>query len=213
MKKKGILAVLLIVVMTILCGCGGMSAEDAQSYAKSVLDASYKGEFDKYIEWTKSSEEEAKKLYEGNIDATMQQAGFASLGLSDELTENYRQLFLDMIKKVKYEVGEAKEVGDKEYEIDVTIEPFAGFEGVVSEAETVVTEEVTNMTEVPDQNTINEMYFQKIYDLMSEKVASPVYNDPVTVTITVKPDSNGVYFIEQSDMQALDSAMLPAENL
>ena len=109
MKKRGLLAVLLIAVMTLLCGCGGMSAEDAQSYAKSIMDASYKGEFDKYIEWTKSSEEEAKELYEGNIDATMQEAGFAGLGLSDELTESYRELFLNMIKQAKYEVGEAKD--------------------------------------------------------------------------------------------------------
>ena len=45
MKKRGILAAILIMVMTMLSGCGGMSAEDAQSYLKSVLDASYKGEF------------------------------------------------------------------------------------------------------------------------------------------------------------------------
>ena len=67
MKKRGLLAVLLIAVMTLLCGCGGMSAEDAQSYAKSIMDASYKGEFDKYIEWTKSSEEEAKEIGRAHV--------------------------------------------------------------------------------------------------------------------------------------------------
>ena len=43
MRKKGLLAALVILAMMVLSGCG-MSAEDAQSYAKSVLDANYKGE-------------------------------------------------------------------------------------------------------------------------------------------------------------------------
>ena len=74
MRKKGLLAALVILAMMVLSGCG-MSAEDAQSYAKSVLDANYKGEFKDYVEWTKSSEKEAKELYEENIDTTMKASG------------------------------------------------------------------------------------------------------------------------------------------
>lgn len=207
MKKRGILSVLLIVVMTMLCGCGGMSAEDAQSYLKSVLDASYKGEFGTYIEWTKSTQEEAKKLYDANIDVAMQESGLESLGLSEELTANYRQLFEDTINLVKYEVGEAEETGDKEYTIHVTLEPFVGYVGIQEEAEAVIQEEMQNLTEIPDQATINEMYYQKRYDMMAERAASPEYGDAVTVEVTVKPDSQGVYFIDQSDMTALDEAL------
>lgn len=213
MKKRGVLAAVLVIVMVMLCGCGGMSAEDAQSYLKSVLDASYKGEFGTYIEWTKSTKEEAKNLYEANIDVAMQESGLESLGLSDELVANYRQLFEDIINLVQYEVGDAEEAGDKEYRIDVMLEPFAGFDGVQEEAEAVVKEELENMTEIPDQAAINEMFYQKRYDLMKEKVASPEYGDTVTVTVTVKPDSKGVYFIDQSDMTALDEALFSTENL
>ena len=213
MKKRGILAAILIMVMTMLSGCGGMSAEDAQSYLKSVLDASYKGEFGTYVEWTKSTEEEARKLYEANIDVIMQESGLTSLGLSDELVANYRQLFENIINLVKYEVGEAKEAGDKEYTVDVMLEPFAGFDGIAAEAEAAVTAELENITELPEQSAINEMYFQKQYDLMSDRIASPEYGDTVTVTVTVKPDANGVYFIEQSDMTALDEALFPTESL
>ena len=211
MKKRGLLAVLLIAVMTLLCGCGGMSAEDAQSYAKSIMDASYKGEFDKYVEWTKSSKEEAQKLYESNVDTTMQEAGFSQLGLSEELNANYRQLFLDMIKQANYEVGEAKEAGDKAYTVDVTVKPFTAFEGLQDEVQAAVTAEMTEMTEIPDQNAINQMVFQKMYEIMAAKVASPTYGEPTTVTITVKPDSDGVYFIDQTDMTALDDALFPSD--
>ena len=208
MKKRGLLAVLLIAVMALLCGCGGMSAEDAQSYAKSIMDASYKGEFDKYVEWTKSSKEEAQKLYESNVDTTMQEAGFSQLGLSDA---NYRQLFLDMIKQANYEVGEAKEAGDKAYTVDVTVKPFTGFDGLQAEVEAATMAEVENI-DVNDQNAVNELVFQKMYDLMAEKIASPTYGEATTVTITVKPDSDGVYFIDQTDMTALDDALFPSDN-
>ncbi len=93
------------------------------------------------------------------------------------------------------------------------LEPFAGFDGIAAEAEAAVTAELENMTEIPEQSAINEMYFQKQYDLMSERIASPEYGDTVTVTVTVKPDANGVYFIEQSDMTALDEALFPTESL
>ena len=212
MKKRGILALLLIVAVSILCGCGGMSAKDAQSYLKSVLDASYKGEFGTYIDWTKSTKEEAKKLYEANIDVAIEESGLENLGLSEELLANYKQLYEDVINLVQYEVGEAEETGDKEYTIDVTLEPFIGFEGIQEETETAVKEELTKMPEIPDQSTIDEMYYQKLYDVMAEKVAAPEYGDTVTVTVTVKPDSEGVYFIDQADMAALDEAMFKAEN-
>ena len=169
MKKRGLLAVLLIAVMTLLCGCGGMSAEDAQSYAKSIMDASYKGEFDKYVEWTKSSKEEAN-----------------------------------------YEVGEAKEAGDKAYTVDVTVKPFTGFDGLQAEVEAATMAELENV-DVTDQNAVNELVFQKMYDIMVEKVASPTFGEPTTVTINVKPDSDGVYFIDQTDMTALDDALFPSD--
>ena len=62
-----------------------------------------------------------------------------------------------------------------------------------------------------DQNAVNELVFQKMYEIMAEKVATPTYGDPTTVTINVKPDSDGVYFIDQTDMTALDDALFPSD--
>ena len=65
-----------------------------KEYAQAVLDASYKGEFDSYMELTDSTEEEAREMYEGNVDATMAAVGFEEMGASQEMQEDYRQLFL-----------------------------------------------------------------------------------------------------------------------
>lgn len=210
MKKK-FLAVLLIVVVTVLCGCG-MSGEDAKSYAQSVLDASYKGEFKEYIDWTKSSEKEAEEMYESNIDAIMKAAGVADLGLSEELTDNYRSLFKDMLKKAKYELGDAKEADGDAYTIDVTVEPFLAFEGLENEVTTQVQEILAGDSEIPSEEEINELLFQKMYEIMSEKVANPTYGEATTVTIHIQPDSDGIYYIPQEDRKILDDTLFPGDS-
>ncbi len=130
----------------------------------------------------------------------MAEAGFSDLGISEELIESYRQLFLDMLKLAKYEVGEAQESADGTFTIDVTVEPFNAFEGIDEEITPAFTEEMSNMEQTPSDEDINQILFQKMYDLMAERIASPVYGDPVTVTITVKQDDDGVYYIPQEDM-------------
>lgn len=118
-----------------------------------------------------------------------------------------------MAKLAKYEVGEAQESADDTFTIDVTVEPFDVFEGIADEITAAVTEEMSNMEQLPSDEEINQMVFQKMYDLMAEKIASPVYGDPVTVTITVEPDDDGVYYISEEDMTALDDALFPTDSL
>ena len=39
MRKRGVLAAMLTGVMLVLCGCGGMTTDEAKDYVKSALDA------------------------------------------------------------------------------------------------------------------------------------------------------------------------------
>ena len=66
MKKMKSLVLILVLALSAwtLTGCGGMSEDEAKEYAQAVLDASYKGEFDSYMELTDSTEEEAREMYE-----------------------------------------------------------------------------------------------------------------------------------------------------
>ncbi|MFR3391477.1 MAG: hypothetical protein ACLTT1_13420 [[Clostridium] scindens] len=52
-----------------------------------------------------------------------------------------------MVKQAKYEVGEAKEADDDAYAIEITVEPFTGFDGIQDEVTAKVAEEVENMEE------------------------------------------------------------------
>ena len=208
--KCGILALLAAVSMAVLTGCGGgMTADDAKEYAQAVLDASYKGEFDSYMELTDSTEEEAREMYEGNVDTTMEVVGFVELGVSEEMQANYRQLFLDMAKQAKYSLGDVSEI-ENGYEIEVTVEPFTGMSNLETELTDALMADLASVTEIPSEEELNEMTMQKMYDLLSEKVANPEYGEAQTMTLRVTADSDNVYSIPEEDTTALDSAMFPS---
>lgn len=209
--RRGILALaLLLSLAAMLAGCGGgMTAEDAKEYVQAVLDASYKGEFDSYMELTDSTEEEAVSMYEGNVDATMATVGFDEMGISEDMQEDYRQLFLDLAKQAKYSLGEATEI-ENGYEIEVTIEPFIGMNDLENELTNILMQDLAAAAEIPTEEELNQMTMQTLYDLLSEKVASPEYGEAQTMTVRVTADSDNVYSIPEEDTTALDSAMFPS---
>lgn len=213
MRKRGVLAAMLTGVMLVLCGCGGMTTDEAKDYVKSALDAGYKAEFKEYTEITDSTEKEAKKEYETNLDNSMKEAGFDETGVSDELKANYRKLFEKMLKSANYKVGEVKEAGDDEFKVSVEVQPFTAFSTVSEELDNWVTDTYSNIEYVPSDEELNEAIMKKMYELMDEKMNNPTYGDKTTVTVNVKVDKDGAYYIPQKDLTAVDDALFPEDSL
>ena len=213
MRKRGVLAAMLTGVMLVLCGCGGMPTDEAKDYVKSALDAGYKAEFKEYSEITDSTEKEAKKEYETNLDNSMKEAGFDETGVSDELKANYRKLFEKMLKSANYKVGEVKEAGDDEFKVSVEVQPFTAFSTVSEELDNWVTDTYSNIEYVPSDEELNEAIMKKMYELMDEKMNNPTYGDKTTVTVNVKVDKDGAYYIPQKDLTAVDDALFPEDAL
>lgn len=213
MRKQGVLAAMLTGVMLVLCGCGGMTTDEAKDYVKSALDAGYKAEFKEYAEITDSTEKEEKKEYETNLDNSMKEAGFDETGVSDELKANYRKLFEKMLKSANYKVGEVKEAGDDEFKVSVEVQPFTAFSTVSEELDNWVTDTYSNIEYVPSDEELNEAIMKKMYELMDEKMNNPTYGDKTTVTVNVKVDKDGAYYIPQKDLTAVDDALFPEDSL
>ena len=213
MKKHGVLALVLAGVMLLLCGCGGMTTDDAMDYVQSALDCGYKAEVKKYAEITETTEKEAKKEYETNLDNSMKEAGFDETGVSDELKANYRKLFEKMLKSANYKVGEVKEAGDDEFKVSVEVQPFTAFSTVSEELDNWVTDTYSNIEYVPSDEELNEAIMKKMYELMDEKMNNPTYGDKTTVTVNVKVDKDGAYYIPQKDLTAVDDALFPEDAL
>ena len=213
MRKRGVLAAMLTGVMLVLCGCGGMTTDEAKDYVKSALDAGYKAEFKEYAEITETKKKEAKKEYETNLDNSMKEAGFDETGVSDELKANYRKLFKKMLKSANYKVGEVKEAGDDEFKVSVEVQPFTAFSTVSEELDNWVTDTYSNIEYVPSDEELNEAIMKKMYELMDEKMNNPTYGDKTTVTVNVKVDKDGAYYIPQKDLTAVDDALFPEDAL
>ena len=213
MKKHGVLALVLAGVMLLLCGCGGMTTDDAMDYVQSAMDCGYKAEVKKYAKITETTEKEAKKEYETNLDNSMKEAGFDETGVSDELKANYRKLFEKMLKSANYKVGEVKEAGDDEFKVSVEVQPFTAFSTVSEELDNWVTDTYSNIEYVPSDEELNEAIMKKMYELMDEKMNNPTYGDKTTVTVNVKVDKDGAYYIPQKDLTAVDDALFPEDAL
>lgn len=209
MKKK-LLALLMVVVMATLTACGGFSTEDAKDYVQATLDASYKGEFNAFVEVTDATMEESEQMYNENIDNTMAQSGFGDLGLSEELVANYRQLFIDLMKASKYTVGEATET-DNGFAVEVTVEPLECFVGLEADLTDVLMDKVMAMDTFPTDEEITVLSFECMYDLMLERLAAPAYGEATSVTVYISENADGEYEISDSDLMTLDSALFSME--
>ncbi len=211
MKKKKIAGVVLAAVTALsITACGGFSAEDASAYVKSALDAEYKADFDEYIKQTDSTQEEAEAMYQEGLDTITAGFGLDSLGISDELAEQYRDVAADLLALAKYEVKDAAEEGDG-YAVEVSYEPYVGMQNLDQDLNAALEEITASISDIQSEEELNEMVYQKVLEILQQKVAEPEYGEEETYTIHVTKGSDNVYTITQDDLVGLDYAMFPSE--
>ena len=201
MGKKIRYIAFFIGVCVLLAGCG--KKFDASGYTKAVLDVSYKNEIQKYVELTGADEKEADKIFEDNLqnnmDIMLQE--FSGYELPDELEEKYRKLFSDMMKQVKYTVAEAKEVENKNFTVDVKVEPMLIFNDTYQELQkqtedyaTQVSNEVMNGASLPSETDMQTHVFEIYHDILRNYLDQGMkYGDPETITVHVNKDDKNVY--------------------
>ena len=138
----------------------------------------------------------------------MAAVGFEELGASQEMQADYRQLFLDMAKLAKYSLGDVTEM-ENGFEIQVTVEPFIGLDGLETELTDSLMAQLSESGEIPGDEELNQMTMQTMYDLMQDRLEAPEYGEAETVTIRVTADADNVYSIPEEDTTALDNALFP----
>ena len=217
-RKKRITAVVVAaVLLAVLGGC--VNKFNAAGYTKALLDVTYKNETEQYIELTGSTQEAADEIFTKSLDATMED--YEKLNLPDELEKNYRQLFGDLMKSVRYTVSEAKEDDNGNFTVDVSVEPITIFDDTYSQFQekakeyaTQVSNDVMNGAEMPSeeemQNHIYDIYYHILNEVLEQGLS---YGKAEKVTVHINNGEGDIYEIPKEDMTALDDKMLSREVL
>ncbi len=218
-RRKGtwIRTFVLLTVLAVMLG--GCTKFDACAYMQAILDVSYKNQTESYMEITGVTQEEADEIFKKNLDATMHE--FSTTELPEELEENYRLLFEDTVKQVRYTVGEAVEGENKSYTVDVAVEPILLFDDTYEEFQSKTEEyasEISNHVmsgeEMPSDDEIQNQVYQTYYEVLQTAMNDGLtYGEAQNITVHINRTEEGAYEIPDEDLRALDQAMISQEKL
>lgn len=191
-----------------------MNRFDPVEYVQAVLDASYKNQTEAYVEITGASEEEAGRIFEDNLDATMEQ--FATSPMPEELKPKYRELFAQLAEHVSYTVGEAVLEEDGSYTVPVKVKPltlfsdtYETFRQKAQEYADQVTDSVMGGAEMPTDDQMQAQVYEIYYEVLSDGInGGMMYGEVKDVTLHVRKNDRGDYEIDDSDMKELDSLLI-----
>ena len=216
MKKMKVMALALAAALCLglRSGCGSFSASEL---VKSNLDLIYLDQYsDDYLKKVGLDKEQAEQQYEGGLE--MEAEYFADL-FSIELDtcgDEVRQQIIDLYRQIythsKYEVGTESRSGDT-YLVQLTVYPIDIFQKVADEDTDSFWE---NMQTRADAGEFADMtdeeyevaWAQAVIDMVAARIDSIDYLDPQTISVQVVKDDDGVYSIDTSDFNRIDSLMI-----
>ena len=218
-KKKKITLIIVILAVIIAAGASAgiylyINRFGAGEYVQAVLDTSYKNDTDQYVEITGISREDAEKIFEDNLDATME--GFESSEMPEEMLPKYRELFGEIAGKVSYTIGEPEKQENSTYTVPVIVKPitlftdtYETFQTRAQEYAQEVTDSVMNGGEMPTDEEMQNRIYQIYYDVLKERVDSGMlYGGARNITLHVTKEGSREFIIDQNDMDKLDSMLI-----
>lgn len=217
-KGRYILGVVVILGIA-LCVCSCIRIIDPVAYTQAILDVTYKNETEQYIELTGATEEDAKQVFESNLETTAKI--YKNAKLPGELENNYNQLFKDIIMRVQYTVGEATKDEGGNYVVEVSVYPMTLFDDTYETFREKSAEYAVNLsnsvmegTPVPTEEEMQQAVYQIYYDILKAELdAGLKYGRSETVRIHVNKTEEGTYEIPEEDIRMLDSKLISQEKL
>ncbi len=212
MKQKLLAGIMIVFTAAFLTACSVKF--DASGYTKAVLDVSYKNEAEEYIELTRANRKDAEALFEQKLDAVVNE--FAASDFPEDLKNKYRELLGDMMKQVKYSVGEAAETEDKNYTVDVTVEPMTIFTDTYEEFQkqsqeytTRISNDVMNGADMPSETEMHNQVYEIYYNVLRAALDEGVgYGEQESITVHVNKNEDDKYGILEEDLTELDKKLI-----
>mgnify|MGYP001781137438 CR=1 FL=1 len=190
-RMKRVLALGMAVLMCMgLTACG--KDFDAAGYTKSVLDANYHAQYDKYAEYRGISESDAKKEVTEGMRTQIESA-FTGMDVSDDLAD--------------FTVKDAKKQDDDSYVVTVVIKPSDVFRN----SSNYVNDIATEYADQGKDPTQTDVLMDILVESLNRAMEANSYGDETTLEVHVTADKDGAYGIEESEMETLEATMFPGE--
>ena len=214
--KKFVSLVLSLLMICSLTGCA--EKFDASGYVKAVLDNGYYNDSTGILEMELSTAEEAEEVYNKGVESLVD-ITLATISVSADLEEAYRQFYKDLFAGAKYTVGEAVEVDENTFEVPVTCEQLnvyananASYEAELQVLVAAWTEAALAGEEVPSDEEKYEQFFVLYKDCLNAEVAKGTYSAPVTVNVKVEK-VDGVWMLNAEDRLTLEYELIDLKEM
>ena len=204
-RMKRVLALGMAVLMCMgLPACG--KDFDAAGYTKSVLDANYHAQYDKYAEYRGISESDAKKEVTEGMRTQIESA-FSGMDVSDEMMDKYIEVADKAYDLADFTVKDAKKQDDDSYVVTVVIKPS----DVFSNSSNYVNDIATEYADQGKDPTQTDVLMDILVESLNRAIEANSYGDETTLEVHVIADKDGAYGIEESEMETLEATMFPGE--
>ncbi len=208
--KKILFALVGILMVGALSGC--TSDKTVKTYLQALLDASYKNDSSAFVDMKLGKAEEAQALYIQGIDTGV--SVFCSrMGISDEYKEEFRQLYMEMLGKVRYTVDTAEKQSDGSYIVSVTYEKMRIFEPALTlyqEKVAALGDAWKNSDDVPSEEEIVERVILEFKESMEKVLSEVTYEEAASMNVKIELEDN-VYTPNAEDIMELEKALFDGE--
>lgn len=199
------------------CG-GGYTAADATALVKANLDILYLGQYDSdYLSTTDTSENDAEEIYQGNLEAEVNNRLILYYGMeavSDEMYQELLDLQEEIYSHAQYEVLPATEQADGTYAVKVNISPVnihvlvdEDYYDARDEFWADHPEDVNEMSEEEYQAYCDD-YNQMVIDLIKARMPEIGNEEETSVVIQVVQDTDGLYTPDDNGLASCDDLII-----
>ena len=194
---------------------------DAAVYVAGCIDSAYKNEnSEDYLNQLsqKPSAEELNQIYEDGMDTVTENfvSALEIVDPTDEQIEKIKNLYKEIYKNIKYEIGEATLSQSGNYLVSVTIYPIDIFQNTLfGEPGTLFAEEYRERGESGEFDQMSEaeceaIWTEGVISCLADGMDQLGYCDPVTISVQINV-KDGLYAIEENDWVRIDELMIQYE--
>lgn len=211
-KNAAVMVFLLVSVLLTGMVSGCTSDKSVRTYLQALLDASYKNDPAAFVEIKLGTAEDAQALYAQGIDTGV--SVFCSrLGVSDDHKEEFRQIYMDLLGKVRYTVEDAKKQSDGSYNVTVSYEKMNIFKPALAlheENVAAMMNEWAESSEPPSEEDMVVAVYGEFKSSMETVLAEVQYDAAASMTVRIELIDN-VYTPNADDIAELEKALFDGE--